>query len=100
MGAHIVGRKRIHFRNACQCRHKRRSDRPPGSHQVTAVVGMLDKLMGDIIQDAIAVIDDRCQLQIKPVLDNFGQRFSIKLHCFLIAHGFQLIISTGNFRIV
>ena len=46
------------------------------------------------------MIDDRCQLQIKPVPDDFRQRFSIKLHRFLIAHGFQLIIGTGNFRIV
>ena len=49
MGAHIVGRKRIHFRDACQCRHKRRPDRTPGSHQVAAVVGMLDEFMGDVV---------------------------------------------------
>ena len=61
---------------------------------------MFYQLVGNVVQYAVAVLDNRCQFQGQPVFHDFGERVSVNGMGIVIAHFHQFIVGAGNFRVV
>ncbi len=69
--AHVVRRQRIDFRDAGHGGDKRRTDGSTGADEIAAVIGMFHELVRDVIQDAVAVLDNRRQFLMKTIFHDF-----------------------------
>ena len=93
-------RKRIDFRDAGHGRDERGTDRSTGADKVAAVIGVFHQFMRDIVQDAVAVLDDGRQFLMQAILHNLRQILAVNSPRVRVAHFRQRFIGTGNFRIV
>ncbi len=96
--ANVMRRQGIDFRNVGHGRYKGRADGPTGAYEVAVVVGMLNELVGDVIEHAEAVAQDGRKFLDEPVLDDLRQGIAVNLMGFFIAHAFQCFRRAGNLR--
>ena len=61
---------------------------------------MLDELVRDVVEDAVAVIDDRRELERQAVLYDLRERVAVDGLRIVVAHLDQLLIRTCDFRVV
>ena len=61
---------------------------------------MLDELVRDVVEDAVAVIDDRRELESQAVLYDLRERVAVDGLRIVVAHLDQLLIRTCDFRVV
>ena len=61
---------------------------------------MFYKLVRNVVEDAVAVLDNRRQFQCQALLHFFGKRVSVNGLGIGIAHFHQFFIGAGNFRVV
>ena len=61
---------------------------------------MLDELVRDVVEDAVAVIDDRRELERQAVLYDLWERVAVDGLRIVVAHLDQLLIRACDFRVV
>ena len=61
---------------------------------------MFNQFMGNVVQYAVAVLDNRRQFQSKPVFHDFGKGIPINGVSVVIAHFHQFVIGACNLRVV
>ena len=96
--ADVMRRQGIDLRNVGHSRHEGRADGPTGAYEVAVVIGMLNELMGDVIEHAEAVAQDRRKFFDEPVLDDLRQGIAVNLMGLFIAHVLQGLRRAGNLR--
>ena len=98
LGADIMRRQGVDFGNVRHSRHEGRADRPTGADEVAVVVGVLDQLVGDVIENAEAVAQDRRELFFQSVFDDLRQRIAVDFMGLFITHVLQCFRRTGDLR--
>ena len=98
LGADIMRRQGVDFGNVRHGRHEGRTDGPTGADEVAVVIGVLDQLVGDVIEDAETVAQDGRKFFFQPVFDDLRQRVAVDFVGLLVAHVLQRFRRTGDLR--
>ena len=90
----IMRRHRVDFRDTGHRRDERRADRTTGTDQIAVLIGFLYQQMGNIVNDRVAVADDRVELTLDACLELFRQRVAVALLCGIV-YDFGQILDTA-----
>ena len=74
-----MGRERIDPRNTGHGSHKGGSDRPPGAHQISMIIGIPHQLLCDNIHNRKTIAYDRIKLPVQTVFNDLWQIRSVDL---------------------